>query len=99
MAKGSVVFLLPIYILQNSVSVTLLSPLNDMSRTGACVFVREYVNNATRIYNCIWYVHNVIGFMITIVFYGKMVHSASLIIKSIRCVCCCNDNLHGGILD
>lgn len=37
--------------------------------------------------------------MITIVFYGKMVHSASLIIKSIRCVCCCNDNLHGGILD
>lgn len=98
-AKGSVVFLLSIYILQNSVSVTLLSPLNDMSRTGACVFVREYVNNATRIYNCIWYVHNVIGFMITIVFYGKMIHSASLIIKSIRCVCCCNDNLHGGILD
>lgn len=40
-----------------------------------------------------------IGVMITIVFYGKMVHSASLIIKSIRCVCCCNDNLHGGILD
>lgn len=40
-----------------------------------------------------------IGFMITIVFYGKMVHSASLIIKSIRCVCCCNDNLHGGNLD
>lgn len=34
--------------------------------------------------------------MITIVFYGKMVHSASLIIKSI---CCCTDNLHGGILD
>lgn len=59
MAKGSVVFLLSIYILQNSVSVTLLSQLNDMSRTGACVFVKEYVNNATRINNCIWYVHNV----------------------------------------
>lgn len=40
-----------------------------------------------------------IGFIITIVFYGKKVHSASLIIKSICCVCCCNDNLHGGILD
>lgn len=40
-----------------------------------------------------------IGFMIIIVFYGKMVYFVSLIIKSISCVCYCNDNLYGGILD
>lgn len=37
-----------------------------------------------------------IGFIIIIVFYGKKVYFVSLIIKSI---CCCIDNLYGGILD
>lgn len=42
---------------QNSVNVTLLSPFNAMSRTGACVFVKDYVNNGFWIKNCNRYDH------------------------------------------
>lgn len=45
------------------------------------------------------YIMWMIGFIIIIVFYGKKVYFVSLLIKSIGCVCCCNDNLYGGIFD